>query len=125
MNTADAKRFSQERKVAIVAFTAKYQKEHGFPPTVREIGKAVGLASSSSVHAHIRKLEELGLMEKWRGHVRTYTVREDVLREMLDDPLDKLLSDPGDKLDLTVLGLTAYFMIARAEQHLLECTAAG
>jgi len=35
---------------------------HGYPPTVREIGEAVGLSSSSTVHAHLRNLEEKGLI---------------------------------------------------------------
>jgi repressor LexA len=35
---------------------------HGYPPTVREIGEAVGLASPSTVHAHLANLERAGLL---------------------------------------------------------------
>ena len=44
----------------IRAFTA----DHGYPPSVREIGEAVGLKSPSTVHFHLKKLEEQGLIEK-------------------------------------------------------------
>lgn len=37
-------------------------RQIGYPPTVREIGQAVGLASSSTVHGHIDKLQRLGLV---------------------------------------------------------------
>lgn len=39
-------------------------REHGYPPTVREIGQAVGLTSSSSVHFHLRALEKSGFLER-------------------------------------------------------------
>ncbi|MSW87330.1 MAG: transcriptional repressor LexA [Actinobacteria bacterium] len=45
---------------AIRGFTG----EHGYPPTVRDIGKAVGLTSSSTVHAHLANLEKLGLLRR-------------------------------------------------------------
>lgn len=45
---------------AIRGFTAR----HGYPPTVRDIGKAVGLTSSSTVHVHLSNLEKLGLLRR-------------------------------------------------------------
>lgn len=48
----------------ILSFIARYCQETGYPPTVREIGKAVGLHSSCSVHYHLRKLEEKGLIRR-------------------------------------------------------------
>jgi repressor LexA len=41
-----------------------YVEEHGYPPTVREIGQAVGLASPSTVHAHLANLERAGLLRR-------------------------------------------------------------
>ncbi len=41
-----------------------YVDEHGYPPTVREIGQAVGLASPSTVHAHLANLERAGLLKR-------------------------------------------------------------
>src|ERR1035437_10802390 len=41
-----------------------YVEKHGYPPTVREIGQAVGLASPSTVHAHLANLERAGLLKR-------------------------------------------------------------
>lgn len=49
-----------ERQGEILTFIKSHCAIHGYPPTVREIGNAVGLASPSTVHAHLAKLEEAG-----------------------------------------------------------------
>lgn len=53
-----------KRQQEIFAFIKRYSDENGYPPTVRDIGKAVGLASSSTVHAHLANLEKLGLVRR-------------------------------------------------------------
>src|SRR6201990_68036 len=53
-----------KRPQEIFDFIRKYAAKHGYPPTVRDIGKAVGLASSSTVHAHLANLEKLGLLKR-------------------------------------------------------------
>jgi repressor LexA len=53
-----------KRQQEIFDFIRQYSEEHGYPPTVRDIGKAVGLASSSTVHAHLANLEKLGLLRR-------------------------------------------------------------
>src|SRR5438067_13056608 len=63
---------SQERRIVeltgrqqeIWEFLVEYLKGHGYPPTVREIGEAVGLASPSTVHAHLANLERAGLLRR-------------------------------------------------------------
>ena len=50
-----------DRQRQILDFLTKYVDGHGYPPTVREIGEAVGLASPSTVHAHLANLERAGL----------------------------------------------------------------
>ena len=52
------------RQQEIWQFLAEYVDEHGYPPTVREIGDAVGLASPSTVHAHLANLERAGLLKR-------------------------------------------------------------
>jgi repressor LexA len=52
------------RQQRILDFIAATVRERGYPPTVREIGEAVGLTSSSSVHAQLANLERLGLLHK-------------------------------------------------------------
>ena len=53
-----------KRQKEIFDFIGSYLSKHGYPPTVREIGKAVGLHSSSTVHAHLSKLESLGVLKR-------------------------------------------------------------
>ena len=53
-----------ERQREIYEFVVEYVDEHGYPPTVREIGDAVGLASPSTVHAHLANLERLGYLRR-------------------------------------------------------------
>ncbi|CAB4860570.1 unannotated protein [freshwater metagenome] len=60
MTPFELTRRQQEIMDAIRGFTG----EHGYPPTVRDIGKAVGLTSSSTVHAHLANLEKLGLLRR-------------------------------------------------------------
>src|SRR6478609_4554668 len=53
-----------KRQQEIFDFIKRYSAKHGYPPTVRDIGKAVGLHSSSTVHAHLANLEKLGLLKR-------------------------------------------------------------
>ena len=52
------------RQQEIWQFLVDYVDRHGYPPTVREIGEAVGLASPSTVHAHLANLERDGLLRR-------------------------------------------------------------
>jgi repressor LexA len=53
-----------ERQRAILDYLRAFVDEHGYPPTVREIGEAVGLRSPSTVHAHLAQLERAGLLRR-------------------------------------------------------------
>ena len=53
-----------KRQQEIFEFVKRYVSDHGYPPTVRDIGKAIGLTSSSTVHAHLANLEKLGLLKR-------------------------------------------------------------
>ena len=52
------------RQREIYDFVVRYADGHGYPPTVREIGEAVGLASPSTVHAHLANLERAGMLRR-------------------------------------------------------------
>jgi repressor LexA len=52
------------RQQEIWDFVVEYVDRHGYPPTVREIGQSVGLASPSTVHAHLANLERAGLLRR-------------------------------------------------------------
>jgi len=53
-----------KRQEEIFEFIKRYSSDHGYPPTVRDIGKAIGLTSSSTVHAHLANLEKLGVLRR-------------------------------------------------------------
>ena len=53
-----------EKQQMILEFVQRKIEEDGYPPTVREICKAVNLSSTSTVHAHIKKLQEKGYIQK-------------------------------------------------------------
>ena len=53
-----------ERQRQIWSYLVEYVDRHGYPPTVREIGTEVGLASPSTVHAHLANLERAGLLRR-------------------------------------------------------------
>src|ERR687890_1349997 len=53
-----------KRQQEIFDYVKRYSARHGYPPTVRDIGKAIGLTSSSTVHAHLANLEKLGLVRR-------------------------------------------------------------
>ena len=53
-----------KRQQEIFDFIKKYSAKYGYPPTVRDIGKAIGLTSSSTVHAHLSNLEKIGLLKR-------------------------------------------------------------
>ena len=52
------------RKKRIVEYIAATVRQHGYPPSVREIAAAVGLASTSAVHHHLSALEREGVLER-------------------------------------------------------------
>jgi repressor LexA len=53
-----------KRQKEIFDYIRRYASKYGYPPTVREIGSAVGLTSSSTVHAHLAKLEKSGFLRR-------------------------------------------------------------
>jgi repressor LexA len=64
------------RQQRILSFISETVRERGYPPTVREIGEAVGLTSSSSVHAQLANLERMGLLHKDPTKPRAMTLSE-------------------------------------------------
>ena len=76
-----------KRQQEIFDFIKRYSAKYGYPPTVRDIGKAVGLASSSTVHAHLANLEKLGLLRRDPSKPRAI--------ELLDRVRDDLESAVG------------------------------
>jgi repressor LexA len=72
-----------KRQKEIFDYIRRYASKHGYPPTVREIGKAVGLTSSSTVHAHLANLEKIGLLKRDPTKPRAIEVLIDKARKVL------------------------------------------
>ncbi|CAA9514625.1 MAG: SOS-response repressor and protease LexA [uncultured Solirubrobacterales bacterium] len=53
-----------QRQREVFEFIRSYARDHGYPPAVRDIGRALGLASPSTVHGHLAKLERAGLLRR-------------------------------------------------------------
>jgi repressor LexA len=53
-----------ERQTMILEFFREFQQKNGYPPTIREIGKAVGISSTSVVNYNLNRLEEMGFIER-------------------------------------------------------------
>ena len=70
-----------KRQQEIFDFVRRYVGEHDYPPTVRDIGKAIGLTSSSTVHAHLGNLERLGLLRRDPTKPRAIEVLVDKARQ--------------------------------------------
>ena len=66
-----------ERQRAILEFIVAQQKARGFPPSVREIGDAVGLTSPSTVHSHLETLQRRGYLQRDPTKPRAIEVRWD------------------------------------------------
>ena len=65
------------RQQAILDYIKQEVREKGYPPSVREIGEAVGLASSSTVHGHLARLEKRGLIRRDPTKPRAIEVLEE------------------------------------------------
>lgn len=61
---AQVDRKTTPRQQAILDVIRDFSREHGYPPSVREIGERVGLSSSSTVQCHLRTLEKKGLIRR-------------------------------------------------------------
>jgi repressor LexA len=75
-----------KRQREIFDFIKRYSNDHGYPPTVRDIGKAIGLTSSSTVHAHLSNLEKLGLVRRDPTKPRALELLGEAARKVIPGP---------------------------------------
>jgi repressor LexA len=104
----DIKKDLTKRQKEILDYIRGYASKQGYPPTVREIGKAVGLTSSSTVHAHLANLEKIGLLRRDPTKPRAI--------ELLVDKARKAMRSPG----LPVVGRVAAGEPLLAEENIEE-----
>jgi repressor LexA len=97
-----------KRQQEIFDFIKRYSAKHGYPPTVRDIGKAIGLTSSSTVHTHLSNLEKIGLLRRDPSKPRAL--------ELLKDTAKKAVGPQG----LPVVGRVAAGAPILAEENIEE-----
>jgi repressor LexA len=71
-----------DRQLAILTVIDEHMRSRGYPPSVREIGEAVGLTSTSTVHAHLGTLQRLGYLRRDPTKPRAIEVRYDAASGM-------------------------------------------
>jgi repressor LexA len=97
-----------KRQQEIFDFIKRYSAKHGYPPTVRDIGKAIGLTSSSTVHTHLSNLEKIGLVRRDPSKPRAL--------ELLVDTAKKVVQPNG----LPLVGRVAAGAPVLAEENIEE-----
>ena len=102
-----------KRQQEIFDFIKKYSAKYGYPPTVRDIGKAVGLASSSTVHAHLANLEKIGLLRRDPSKPRAIELLDRAVGSAVESVRGMVRSD-----GLPVLGSVAAGQPILAEENI-------
>ncbi len=101
-----------EKQKRILDFVNNEVREKGYPPSVREICKAVGFKSTSSVHRHLEKLQELGLLEKGPSKPRALKLKTSGSPE--NPPLAKEL------VNVPLIGKIAAGQPILAEENIMD-----
>jgi repressor LexA len=104
-----------KRQQEIFDFIRKYSAKYGYPPTVRDIGKAVGLASSSTVHAHLANLEKIGLLRRDPSKPRAIELLDRAMGSAMDSVRNIVRSD-----SLPLVGSVAAGQPVLAEENIEE-----
>jgi repressor LexA len=104
-----------KRQQEIFDFIRKYSAKYGYPPTVRDIGKAVGLASSSTVHAHLANLEKIGLLRRDPSKPRAIELLDRAVGNAVDS-MRSIVRSEG----LPLLGSVAAGQPVLAEENIEE-----
>ena len=99
-----------KRQKEIFDYIRRYARKYGYPPTVREIGKAVGLHSSSTVHAHLANLEKVGLLRRDPSKPRAI--------ELLDKAVDAAKNVLPGQSGLPLVGHVAAGQPILAEENI-------
>ena len=94
-----------ERQEHVLRTLIRWMREHGYPPTMRELGQALGLSSTRSVSDHLVRLEEMGFIRRRRDRSRAI--------EILREPVDATASVrrmPGstmERIEIPIVGEVA------------------
>lgn len=80
-----------KKQAEVLDFIKKYTATHGYPPAIREIGAGLGLSSPATVHTHVKKLEEAGVIKTSTNKFRTIEILVD---NEYDDSIEDVVKVP-------------------------------
>jgi len=83
-----------DRQQRILRYIREFTQERGYPPSIREIGRAVGISSTSVVNYNLDRLEQEGLLERDRGYSRGLRLSSAGTALFADEEQERLLSVP-------------------------------
>ena len=108
-----------KREKAILKFIEKQVKEKGYPPSVREIGKAVGLSSTATVHTYLTSLAQKGYIKKENQKGRTLKLLKGGLegQEKLED---KEVYTSKEMVDVPIIGKVAAGLPLLAVENVVD-----
>lgn len=110
-----------KRQLEILEFIQQYLDEKGYPPTVRDIGGAVGLTSSSTVHAHLANLEKAGAIRRDPTKPRALEILGDKVARPVADAARRAADRVSDAVSgLPLVGAVAAGGPILAEQNIEE-----
>ena len=104
-----------EKQFQIFKFIVDSIKSIGYPPSVREIAEAVDLSSSATVHAHLKKLEELGYIRRGKGSSRTIEILNSAYK-----PSDENENNLSDITLIPIVGTVAAGTPILAQENIEE-----
>ena len=108
-----------KRQQQILEFIQSFTEENGYPPSVREIGKELGLSSSATVHAHLAALENKGFIQRNGAKSRTVKISDKAF-EGTSEPVKGHAASHGVSTDSGIVKLPLVGRVAAGEPILAE-----
>lgn len=108
------------KQQAVLEVVREYAAAHGYPPTVREIGSVLGLASSSTVHSHLAALERAGYLERDPSKPRALKLATDAAHGGVDLIAGAERYERDDIVAIPLVGSVAAGSPLLAEQSIEE-----
>ncbi|MBN1316860.1 MAG: repressor LexA [Anaerolineales bacterium] len=99
------KKSLSRRQKDILDFIQDFLNDNGFPPTIREIGKAVSITSTSVVNYNLNRLQEMGYLSREREVSRGLRLKDSLLRTALKIPLaGRIMAGEPVEIDVRAFG---------------------
>ncbi len=109
-----------ERQKKVLGYIDSHIKQHGFPPTIREIGLHLGIKSTNGVNDHLNALQKKGFLTRTEGKSRTlqlvHSSNDDVANDDVDERMPGLDRGDDDMVIVPLLGKVAAGLPILAEQ---------